>query len=404
MAKTEVKEKEKDKGKKVKTKPTAIVLSSKLPTIDEVLAGADKMQAHLKILDVSEEIEFKHSSGLYLLDQAIGGGYPGGRYVEFSGYEGVGKSSMALGAIAEAQSRGGLGIFVDLEAGTNKGMVQMLSAVDTSRKAWRYIRAETAEKALNYVERIIPALGTLKDKPCIIVLDSVPSLIPQAEMEVGYEDEAQMAGVARLVGRFLKRNLLRLAFSPNVLVILINHLTSEFGGGRSKAPPEVKSSGGRAMRYYPSLKLRFERKENNTKGDGEAKYTESKDVDFFVWKNRYGPEQRRAAAPFNLSSDRFSRPMGFDDGMSCLDFLVVTKFLQTDGGGWYYFEGCKDQPKTHLAQLSARYREDDKFRGMVQAMVDQAVGMRWVAPGATGEYLSPADLIDEETLPAVPVR
>ena len=289
-------------------------------------------------------------------------------------------STQALEMIRVAQENGGVGVYLDLEVGMDAKMAQDLAGVDTSPSRWRHIRPDSAEEGLDFLDGAIERFGIL-DIPAVIVLDSIPALVPAAEMAVRYADESQMAGVARLVARCLRRNLLRLNCASNVLVVLINHLTTEFKTDRFSRPVP-KSSGGRAVCYYPSVRLRFERGENNFRGEGEQKFVESREVDMVIWKNRCGPEQRMVTTPFNLSSDRYDRPIGFDDGRACLNFLQSQKMLVSAGGGYYYFAGMEDQPKAYLAALAARYRNEQGFRAMVQSVVSSAMVTRWASKGS----------------------
>lgn len=55
------------------------------------------------------------SSGSQTLDIALGGGYPTGRVIEIYGPESSGKTTLALHAIAEIQSSGGLIFFFLLQ-------------------------------------------------------------------------------------------------------------------------------------------------------------------------------------------------------------------------------------------------------------------------------------------------
>jgi recombination protein RecA len=56
------------------------------------------------------------ATGSLALDHALGvGGLPKGRITEIYGPEGVGKTTLALSVLAQAQRTGGTGLFVDTE-------------------------------------------------------------------------------------------------------------------------------------------------------------------------------------------------------------------------------------------------------------------------------------------------
>ncbi|MYB66234.1 hypothetical protein F4X73_16235 [Candidatus Poribacteria bacterium] len=61
-------------------------------------------------------------TGALALDLALGvGGVPRGRIVEVFGHEGTGKTTLALHIVAEAQKRGGIAAFIDVEHALDTG-------------------------------------------------------------------------------------------------------------------------------------------------------------------------------------------------------------------------------------------------------------------------------------------
>src|SRR5436853_3864782 len=59
------------------------------------------------------------STGSFILDQAIGGGYPFGRVIEIYGQEASGKTTLALHAVSECQKLGKRAVYMDVENALN---------------------------------------------------------------------------------------------------------------------------------------------------------------------------------------------------------------------------------------------------------------------------------------------
>ncbi|CAI7841325.1 unnamed protein product [Closterium sp. NIES-53] len=184
-------------------------------------------------------------SGALTLDIALGGGLPKGRIVEIYGQESSGKTTLALHAIAQVQKRGGTAWIVDAEHALDLKYAQQLG-VQTDKLV--LCQAEEADKALEIVDTAMRGLAA-----DIVVVDSVPALIPSQELESEMGQES-IGLLARLMSKVLKK-LSASASRSKCTVIFLNQMRQKINtGGFAFGSPET-TTGGTALRYFASVRL-----------------------------------------------------------------------------------------------------------------------------------------------------
>ena len=182
------------------------------------------------------------------LDSAIGiGGFPRGRIVEVYGPESSGKTTLALHVVAQAQKMGGIAAYIDAEHAMDAEYAAKLG-VDTD--GLLISQPDSGEQALEIAE-------TLVRSNCIdvIVIDSVAALVTRAELD-GEMGDAHVGLQARLMSQAL-RKLTSIISQTNTCFIFINQLREKIGG-MGYGPTET-TTGGRALRFYASLRLDIRR-------------------------------------------------------------------------------------------------------------------------------------------------
>lgn len=233
---------------KKEEKPTNI---DKLKAFDEALKMINKQITSdsgtlvAKLSDRPMDVE-TISTGSVVLDSILGGGLPKGRVIEVFGAESSGKTSMALTAAANIQKEGGTVAFIDLENALDPKYAAKLG-VKTDEMA--VSQPDYAEQALELVEQLA-ASGVVD----LIIVDSVASLVPKAELE-GDMEQQTMAVVARLMSRALKK-LVNTANKNKTTVIFINQIREKVGfvlGDPTVTP------GGKALKFYASQRIRVSR-------------------------------------------------------------------------------------------------------------------------------------------------
>ena len=226
--------------------------------LEQVLADIEKQfgaGAIMKLGD-NEHIEVDVvSSGSIAIDVALGvGGYPKGRIIEIYGPESSGKTTVALQAIAEVQKAGGRAAFIDAEHALDPVYAKNLG-VDINNLLLS--QPDTGEQALEICDALVKS-----EAVNIIVIDSVAALVPQAEID-GEMGDSHVGLQARLMSQAL-RKLSGTMNKTKTTAIFINQLREKVGVmfGNPETTP-----GGRALKFYSSIRLDVRRGEQIKMGD-----------------------------------------------------------------------------------------------------------------------------------------
>jgi recombination protein RecA len=195
------------------------------------------------------------STGSISLDIALGiGGIPRGRIIEIYGPESTGKTTLALHIIAEAQKKGGVAAYIDVEHALDPVYSGHLGVnIDDMLIS----QPDTGEQALEIFEALVRS-GAVD----VIVVDSVAALVPRAEIE-GEMGDSQVALQARLMSQALRKLAVAIGKSGTA-VIFINQLREKVGIVFGN--PEV-TPGGRALKFYSSVRIDLRRSETLKQGE-----------------------------------------------------------------------------------------------------------------------------------------
>ncbi|MEW6054686.1 MAG: recombinase RecA [Nitrospirota bacterium] len=256
-------------------------------------------------------------TGSLALDIATGiGGFPRGRVVEIFGPESSGKTTLALGAIAQAQAAGGSAAFIDAEHALDVSYAQKLGV---RIEDLLISQPDTGEQALEVAEVLVRS-GALD----VIAIDSVAALVPKAEIEGDMGDS--LPGLqARLMSQALRK--LTAAISKSLTtVIFINQIRMKIGV--MFGSPET-TTGGNALKFYSSMRLDIRRIENIK----ENQETIGGRVRVKVVKNKVAPPFKQAE--FDIY---------FNEGISRVGEIVdlgVEKGIIEKSGSWYSYVSNK---------------------------------------------------------------
>ena len=282
-------------------------------------------------------------TGALALDIALGiGGIPRGRIVEIYGPEGSGKTTVALHIVAEAQKAGGIAAFIDAEHALDPMYAKNLG-VDIENLL--ISQPDTGEQALEIVEALVRS-GAVD---CIVV-DSVAALAPRAEIE-GEMGDAHVGLQARLMSQALRKLTAVVAKSKST-AIFINQVREKIGVMFGN--PEV-TPGGRALKFYSSVRLEVRRIENLKKGQE----TIGARTRIRVVKNKLSP-------PFKDAEVDIIFGEGISREGSLLD-VGVDKGIITRTGTWYYYG------ETQLGQGKENAREFFKSHPEISKEVESKI-------------------------------
>jgi recombination protein RecA len=255
------------------------------------------------------------STGSLSLDLALGvGGLPKGRVVEIYGPEASGKTTLALHAVAEAQKKGGIAVFIDAEHALDMHYAKKLGVnIDDLLIS----QPDTGEQALEIAEDLVRS-GAVD----VIVIDSVAALVPKAEIE-GEMGDAHMGLQARLMSQAL-RKMTAIISKSNTIVIFVNQIRMKIGVMFGN--PET-TTGGNALKFYSSVRLDIRRIAAIKQGQ-EVIGSRTK---VRVVKNKVAPPFKEVEFDLILGE-------GISREGDVLD-LAVEKNIVEKSGTWYAYGG-----------------------------------------------------------------
>ena len=283
------------------------------------------------------------------LDIALGvGGLPRGRVVEIYGPEASGKTTLTLHCVANAQRVGGIAAFIDTEHALDPLYARRLG-VDVDNLL--VSQPDAGEQALDIAEMLVRSNAV-----DILVVDSVAALVPRAELE-GQMGDTQVGTQARLMSKAL-RKLSGVIAKSRTCMVFTNQIRMKIGVMFGN--PET-TSGGRALRFYASVRIDIRRIGSIKSGDqiigNRTRAT--------VAKNKVAPPFRKAE--FDIIYNR-----GIDRMAELLDLGVVHKIVEKTGA-WY---SCEDLRLGQGRENAGNYlRETPKLAAEIEQKILEAVGV-----------------------------
>lgn len=340
---------------------------SKTSKISKATLGADTREKALELTLAQIEKEFGKGAimkmgevpkvtdlpviptGALTLDIALGvGGIPRGRVIEIYGPESSGKTTLTLHVVAEAQKKGGVAAFIDAEHAMDPDYAANLGVnVDELLIS----QPDSGEQALQIVDMLVRSAAV-----DIVVIDSVAALTPKAEIE-GDIGDSHVGRQARLMSQAL-RKLTSVISRSGTTVIFINQLREKIGV--MFGSPET-TPGGRALKFYTSMRLDIRRIETLRKADAA-----------YGIRARVKVVKNKVAPPFRLAEFDII----YGEGISAMGSLLevaVDKEVVEKSGTWY---SCGDIKIGQGKEQAVQYMKDHvDFTKDLDLRVRRAAGL-----------------------------
>lgn len=374
-------------AKKVLEKPSTP--EEKQKALNAALAQIEKQFGAGSVMRMGEKTNLNVESiptGSIGLDMALGiGGLPKGRIIEIFGPESGGKTTVTLHAIAEAQKRGGIAAFVDVEHALDPVYAKALG-VDIDQLI--VSQPDTGEQALDIMEALVRS-GAID----IIVLDSVAAMVTKAEIDGDMGDS--FVGVqARLMSSAMKK-LTAVIAKSNTVAIFINQVREKIGimFGNPETTP-----GGRALKFYSSVRIEV-RKGEAIKEDGETIGARTKCK---VIKNKVAPPFK--SCEFDMIFGKGISRMG-----EVVDYAVELGFIKKSGA-WFSYndmrigQGRENTKKFLMENEDIRLEIEEKVMANAQQLENDISEDESPAEDITETAAAEAPAESEETAAPAPKK
>lgn len=291
------------------------------------------------------------------IDICLGvGGVPRGRITEIYGPESSGKTTLCLHIVAEAQKRGGICAFVDMEHALDPTYAERIGV---NLETLYVSQPDTGEQALEITEQLVRS-GALD----VIVIDSVAALVPRAEIE-GEMGDSHVGLQARLMSQAL-RKLTGAIKQSNVSVLFTNQLREKVGV--MFGSPET-TPGGRALKFYASVRIDIRRIQQIKQG-----------VDIIGNRTKVKIKKNKVAAPFKeCEFDIMFYQNGISKTGEIVDIGVEMGIIEKRGAFFRYNDDLLGQGRENSKQFLF---ENPAISDEIEDKIREAYGLPTLAQAA----------------------
>ena len=258
-------------------------------------------------------------TGSLWLDDSLGiGGIPQGRITIISGEHSTGKSTLCLSIIREAQQLfpDKINLYVDMEAGAFTDDYAYAIGVDLDKNKFLIVKPDYAEQGMEIVLRMIST-----GRVAVCVWDSIAGMYTKEEGEKSAEENASMAGVARLMSQSLRKLAAKCGKTGTAMIFVNQYRTA-----MSRNVAWMDIPGGKAQKFYSSIHIDLStEKIRDFSGKVDRATITAK-----ILKNK-------VAHPFKSADFDIQFGEGIIREGNILDVAVQRGLVNSGGGGWFYF-------------------------------------------------------------------
>ncbi len=354
--------------------------SGKVRALETTLGNLNKKYGDgivMRLGDATKMLVESIPTGSLSLDIALGvGGIPRGRVIEIYGPESSGKTTVCLHVIAEAQKRGGICGFVDVEHALDPAYAARIG-VDVNNL---YIsQPDTGEQALEIAEALVRS-GAMD----VVVVDSVAALVPRAEIE-GEMGDSHMGLQARLMSQAL-RKLTGVIKTSNTCMIFTNQLRQKIGVMFGN--PET-TTGGMALKFYASVRLDIRKIESIKQG-----------TEVVGNRTRVTVKKNKVAPPFKTAEFDIMYNEGISTAGDLID-LGVSMDIITKRGAFYSYGDMRLGQGRESAKLFLD--QNPEVATTIDAAIRNSIGMMTnlaPKPGSPADGVVGVDVDEFDSIPA----
>lgn len=273
--------------------------------------------------EFTKTISFQQS-GSFMLDNALGGGFPEGRIGEIYGPESAGKTTTMLIAISQRQKYENKRaeedeeyikkscIFVDAEKTFD---IKIASEYGIDISELIIVDAVTAEESMDILRLYIES-GEI----ALAVVDSVAALNP-AQIENSSFEQQSMGVQARFMATVC-RGLAGIVSKTNTSLVFINQIREKIGAyGNPETTP-----GGRALKFYSSYRIVVRQGEIIKEGDQRIGH-----------QLKYNIIKNKVSEPYKTASTFLIYGVGIDNFYERMEQSFVVDNIWAIGGAWYTY-------------------------------------------------------------------
>jgi len=295
----------------------------------KALGTLQKKYGETKIFEGIEDVIFL-STGALIVDQVTQvGGIPYGKVTEIFGHEGTGKTTLGLHLATEVQKSKGYVFWLDFEEAFNRQYAAVIG-VNVEQPYFNLLTPDNMEQGEDIINTVIAHSG---DTPVLIVIDSVASMQPSIVQEGTLEDAAQIGLQARFLSIMLSRLVKKLKHT-NIATVFLNQVRAVIKKSKYEIGPDYESGGGKALKFYASLRLYLEYKGREVEKTESGKIVTCIRVACQSIKNRFGPPLRKGTYFLRLG-------YGIDNDMSLYEIAKEMDIITWAGGAKFIYKSTQ---------------------------------------------------------------
>ncbi|RKJ62083.1 recombinase RecA [Roseburia sp. 1XD42-69] len=311
---------------------------SEVMTVQETFTRLNKQFGNINIKQLSELSPVKDdivSTGIMGLDIALGvGGIKKGSIVEIYGPESGGKTTLALQICKQYQQEKPV-LYIDTERTLTK---ETIEGIGIKEKNFYLMHVENLEQALNVCKESASAFSA-------IVIDSLAGLAPKAQID-GDIGDSHVGTFSKIMSDALSV-LTPILDNAGCTLIVINQLREKIGVMFGN--PE-RATGGRALKYYVSVRLDMRAIESIKSGGEEIGR-----------RTRVKVVKNKIATPFKSTEFDIMFGHGISVEGDILD-QAVEKEVINKSGSFYVYDGNKigqgrENARQYLKDNPAEYKK-----------------------------------------------